>query len=74
MEHVLLILTLVMPRDMPDVVIGIEKPSLQECWADADEFVRRGLSQAVRDLGAKAVRGSCSSDAVKIDVMEQSPW
>lgn len=58
-----LIVTIVMPRQMPDLRQQIPEDSLDECWIDAKEFVNRGVPKQVE--GGLAVMGACL--ATKID-------
>lgn len=52
-----LVLTLVMPRDVPDVRHVFREDSLEECWKDAGEFVAHGVPKGVPD--AVAVMAGC---------------
>jgi hypothetical protein len=49
-----LVITIVMPRDVPDVRHTIEEKSIDECWADAKEFVSHGTPKIEHALGVMA--------------------
>lgn len=50
-----LVLTINMPRDAPDIRAQFEENTIEECWEDAKEFVARGVPESVPDaLGVMA--------------------
>ena len=59
--QILLIITLVMPGQTPDLKHVIHEKDLAECWVDAKEFVEAGLTDAERATGAVAVMAGCLS-------------
>ena len=59
--QILLVITLVMPGQTPDVKHVIHEKNLTECWADAHEFVEAGLTDAERAAGGIAVMAGCLS-------------
>jgi hypothetical protein len=52
-----LIITLVMPRDVPDIRQQFEEDSVEQCWAEAHEFVTHGVPKEVKD--AVVVMAGC---------------
>ncbi len=58
-HHVILILTMVMPGQTPDVIVKIPQDTVAECWVDAKEFVDRGLTNGMKATGGVAVMAAC---------------
>lgn len=63
----ILVITYVMPRDVPDVRHQEERASLEECWGDAKDFVAHGVPKALGDAGALAVMGACLAPKAEED-------
>ena len=62
-----LVLTLVMPRDAPDIRHLFKEDSLEECWKDAGEFVAHGVPKSVPD--AVAIMAGCMVPKVQEEDM-----
>lgn len=56
---VLLIISYVMPGRLPDIQHRLPEPTIEECWTDAKEFVKRGIPKVAADKGAIAVMAAC---------------
>jgi hypothetical protein len=54
---VLLVLTIVMPPNTPDIRHQMQEPSIEQCWADAAEFVQHGVPKVVTN--GQAVMAGC---------------
>ena len=54
---VLLVLTIVMPPNEPDIRHQMREPSIEQCWADAAEFVQHGVPKVVSN--GQAVMAGC---------------
>lgn len=64
---IILILTIVMPGNLPDVNKKLVMPTIDECVANVREWDERGLTQGMKDKGGVAVRASCQvADGPKI--------
>lgn len=52
---VVLVLTIVTPREKPDIRHVQSEPSIEQCWKDAADFVAHGIPEAVPNaLGVMA--------------------
>jgi hypothetical protein len=58
-KTIVLILSIVMPQDVPDVTHIMRMQSFDKCWSAAKEFTERDLSDAVRDSGAVGLKATC---------------
>ena len=56
---VILILAYIMPGRAPDIQHKLPESSIEECWEDAKEFVKRGVPKIAADKGAIAVLAGC---------------
>jgi hypothetical protein len=56
---IILILTIVMPGNLPDVNKALSMPTVEECFVQAREWDVRGLTSGIAVKGAVAVRASC---------------
>jgi len=54
---VFLVLTIVMPPNEPDIRHQMQEPSIEQCWADAAEFVQHGVPKVVTN--GQAVMAGC---------------
>ena len=54
---VFLVLTTVMPPNEPDIRHQMQEPSIEQCWADAAEFVQHGVPKVVTN--GQAVMAGC---------------
>jgi hypothetical protein len=54
---VFLVLTIVMPPSEPDIRHQMREPSIEQCWADAAEFVQHGVPKVVTN--GQAVMAGC---------------
>ena len=54
---VFLVLTIVMPPSEPDIRHQMQEPSIEQCWADAAEFVQHGVPEVVTN--GQAVMAGC---------------
>ena len=54
---VFLVLTIVMPPNEPDIRHQMQEPSVEQCWADAAEFVQHGVPKVVTN--GQAVMAGC---------------
>jgi len=64
-SEVFLILTLVMPREMPDKVYRTHIDSIEECTSQVKAFTDNGITEAMQKLGVIAVMGACLTDKKK---------
>ncbi len=56
---IILLIAFIMPGRLPDIQHRLPEPTLEECWEDARDFVKRGLPQLAIDKGAIAVMAGC---------------
>lgn len=58
---VMLILTIIMPADVPDKIHHLDEPTIEQCWIDAQEFVahRDKVLADVNEHGAVGVGAAC---------------
>lgn len=61
METVFLILTIVMPPNMPDIVHRMPESSIDQCWKDAKEFT---ALEKPKINGAQGVMAACFTKIV----------
>jgi hypothetical protein len=57
---VFLVLTIVMPPNESDIRHQMQEPSIEQCWADAAEFVQHGVPKVVTN--GQAVMAGCLDD------------
>lgn len=55
-------LTVVMPGRQPDIEGHFKWPSATECWKEAQAFLDQGVTEAMKERGAVAVKAGCSTD------------
>jgi hypothetical protein len=56
---IFLILSIVMPGNMPDIVQRMPEPSLEQCWVDAAEFTTAYKAANPKVEGAIAIQAAC---------------
>lgn len=59
-KSILLVLSIMMPREAPDVDHVVKVGSFDECWAAAREFTERDLTDVLRDQGAIGLKATCA--------------
>ena len=55
-------LTVVMPGRQPDIEGHFKWQSATECWKEAQAFLDQGVTDAMKEMGAIAVKAGCSTD------------
>ena len=55
-------LTIIMPGQKPDIEGHFKQPSAAECWKEAQAFLDQGVTDAMKERGAVAVKAGCSTD------------
>lgn len=60
---ILLVLTLVMPQNVPDKVLRLPMDDLSHCWEMAHEWVEKGVTERERAIGGVGVMGACYTNA-----------
>ena len=58
-KEVLLVVTIIMPGNAPDVRYPITVMTMAECWDQAKEFAGRELTEEMRDHGVIGYGASC---------------
>lgn len=58
-KAVVLVVSIIMPGDVPDVNHVTRMHSFDECWASAREFTERDLTDAMRGGGAVGLKATC---------------
>lgn len=58
-DRVMIILQYAMPQGQPDIRHARPEPDIETCWADAKEFVARGVPRIVAEHGGLAVGAMC---------------
>lgn len=61
---IILLIAYVMPGRMPDIQQRVPEATIEECWSDAREFVKRGVTPLAKEKGAIAVLAGCRVKAV----------
>lgn len=56
---VLLIVSIIMPQEQPDVNHVAKMKSFDDCWAAAKEFTERDLTEDLRQKGALGFKATC---------------
>lgn len=56
---VFLIIAYIMPGQKPDIQIQIPEATIEECWSEAREFTRLGVTKAAANKGAIATLAAC---------------
>ena len=59
-KTVVLIVSIVMPADVPDVSHVEQMKSLDACWVAAREYVEHGLAESTRERGAIGLKAGCA--------------
>jgi len=59
-KTIVLVLSVIMPQDVPDIDHMMKVKSFDDCWAAAREFVERDLSDALRERGAIGLKATCA--------------
>jgi hypothetical protein len=62
---VFLILTIVMPADVPDKRMQVKQPDIETCWSEAKRFVEHGAPKSVK--GAQGVMAGCAVKELDAD-------
>ena len=60
MREIMLIVTIIMPGDRPDIRHHETRSTMDACWADAKAYMDRPMSAEVRHLGALGLGASCA--------------
>jgi hypothetical protein len=63
---VFLVLTIVMQPNEPDIRRQMQEPSIEQCWADAAEFVQHGVPKIVTN-GQPVISGCLVREAPSND-------
>ena len=58
-KAIVLIVSIVMPGDAPDINHMAKMKSFDDCWSDAREFVERDLTEDMRQHGALGLKATC---------------
>lgn len=58
-KAIVLIVSIVMPADQPDINHVRREPSFDACWAAARAFTERDLSDGLRASGAVGLKATC---------------
>jgi hypothetical protein len=58
-DRVMIVLQYAMPQGQPDIRHARPEPDIETCWADAKEFVARGVPRFVAERGGLAVGAMC---------------
>lgn len=56
---VILVLTIIMPGQQPDVHKKLSMPNIEECFAQAKDWDERGLTAEMKAKGGIAVAAGC---------------
>lgn len=64
-KTIVLILSIIMPRDEPDINHIQKVSSFEECWAAAKEFTERDLTEDMREHGALGLKATCAYQELK---------
>lgn len=59
-KTIVLVVSIMMPRDIPDVDHVVRMESFDQCWASAKEFVERDLTDNMRSSGALGLKATCA--------------
>lgn len=58
-KAVVLIMSVVMPQDVPDINHVARMKSFDACWEAAKDFAEHDLSDALREKGALGLKATC---------------
>jgi hypothetical protein len=61
---IILLIAYVMPGRIPDIQYRLPEATIEDCWAEAKEFVKRGVTPHAKEKGAIAVLAACRVKAV----------
>lgn len=59
-KTIVLVLSIMMPRDIPDVDHVQKMTSFEECWSAAKEFTERDLTEDMRSHGVLGLKATCA--------------
>ena len=59
-QTIMLVLTIIMPQDVPDKTHKLEVPTIEECWTQAHEFVERRAEILAHTHDAVGVAVACA--------------
>ncbi len=59
-KAVMLLLSVMMPGEQPDISHHERMKSLDECWTAAKEFTEKGVPDSLRAQGAVGLRAGCA--------------
>jgi hypothetical protein len=60
-----LMLTLVMPHELPDKVYKLKMDSMEQCQTESKAFMDNGLTKKMEEDGVIAIMAGCLSDRKK---------
>lgn len=66
-KMVVLILTIMMPQDVPDIRHVMHMESLSSCFEGAKDFLSHDLSEELRDKGAIGLSANCAYQEMPSD-------
>ena len=66
-KMVVLILSILMPRDVPDIRHVMEMHDLDSCWEGAKDFMSHDMSEELRVKGALGLSASCAYQEMPSD-------
>lgn len=58
-KAIVLVMSIMMPQDVPDVNHVMRMKSFDECWAAAKAFTERDLTETMRAGGAVGLKATC---------------
>lgn len=59
-KMIVLVVSIIMPQDIPDIDHVYHVTSFEECWKNAKEFTERDLSDELREHGAVGLKATCA--------------
>lgn len=59
-KMIVLILTVLMPRDVPDIRHVMKMDSMESCWDGAKDFLAHDMTEELREKGALGLGAMCA--------------
>ena len=59
-REIILVVSIIMPGNIPDIRKTIPQDTLDDCWAAARDFVNHDVTRAMRERGALGYGATCA--------------
>lgn len=66
-KTIFLVMSIMMPRDVPDIDHAMRMDSFDSCWSAAKEFVEKDMSEELRSHGALGLKATCGYQEMPSD-------